>query len=589
MADLLAIIASDRSKRVDGAPLSAAYESLRGGATFSAEASCGWAAVQVLDHPHPPTAGVLHGDGGWTAWAGPLADPASADSAPLDRLDGQFALIRLDPDGTTLRVATDPLGMKPLFVATSHGESYFSTSALALAKHLRCAPSALGLQAFLRTGNQFGRLTPWEGIERLAPGEAITFTPGGSERAAYWRPGVDPEVRRLSFDACAVTCTERAVEAIAQRYGGARPWLDLTGGFDTRLLALLAHRAGLQFLANTSGEEDNEDVRLARQIAAEAGWPWTQFTLPPNWGERLAAGVDAAVAWGDGHLDALPLTEVMQGHRSKAEVESLLFNGGGGEHFRDYPWGQELWAAGRSTTVNFERLLAWRVLGPIDLGLFRTDPTPAVAAALQAELEARVEPFAGAPNTFQCDLLYAFKATGHFGAYQSTAGAWEHMELPFYLKPVFTTAISSSPRHRNLHRLMREMMRLLDPTIAAIQTETGGPAEPLRIGNLHRFAPYPWRRGRRFASRLRGRILPSSAATTQPSVLESARGELVGRLRAEGRLDPVQMRSAALYDPVRLEQLLAVAATDPGAADWGLVGRVITSELALEATDAGLG
>jgi hypothetical protein len=279
----------------------------------------------------------------------------------------------------------------------------------------------------------------------------------------------------------------------------------------------------------------------------------------------------------------------MQGHRSKAEVESLLFNGGGGEHFRDYPWGQELWAAGRSTTVNFDRLLAWRVFGPIDLGVFRTDPTPAVAAALRAELEARVEPFAGAPNTFQCDLLYAFKATGHFGAYQSTAGAWEHMELPFYLKPVFTTAISSSPRHRNLHRLMREMMRLLDPAIAAIQTETGGPAEPLRIGNLHRFAPYPWRRGRRFASRLRGRILPSSAATSQPSVLEAARGELVGRLRDEGRLDPAQMRSAALYDPIRLEQLLAVAATDPGAADWGLVGRVITSELALEATGTGLG
>lgn len=590
MADLLAIISHDRARVVgDDAleALTATYESLRGPVPFRESASTPWAAVRVVDRPQPATAGVVRRGEGWTAWAGPLLEPALAAATPLERLDGQFALARLEGDGQTLRVATDPLGMKPLFLAESGGSTYVSSSALVLAKHLRLSPSRSGLEAFLRTGNQFGRHTPWEGVERLRPAEVLTLSPEKRERAVYWQPEIAEEIRRLPFEACAEACADQAAAAIGAAYAQRRPWVDLTGGFDSRLLALLARRGGLDFLTNTIGEEGDEDVRLARTIAATAGWPWTRFALPADWEEALPGRIEEAVAWGDCHLDALPLAEVIEGHRGKAEVESMLLNGGGGEHYRDYPWGQELWAAGRLNSVNFERLIAWRVLSPLDLSPFRDDPTAAVSAAARAELEARVEPFAGAPNTFQCDLLYAFKATGHFGAYQSTAGAWVHMELPYYLKSVFATAISASPRHRNFHRLMREMMRHLDPRIAAIQTETGGPAEPLRAANLHRFAPYPWRRGRRFLSRLRGRVL-GSGASPEPTPQDRARAGLVAALRREGRLEPARMRSAALYDPARLDQLLRDAVAAPASVDWTLLGRALTVELALEAADAGL-
>lgn len=591
MSDLLAIISHDRARPLGAdaiAGLSSSYEALRGPSAVRETVATDWAAISVVDRPQPAMVGIERHGEGWTAWAGPLTDPAATAAAPLERLDGQFALARLEADGTTLRVATDPLGMKPLFVAESNGSTFVSTSALVLARHLRLSPSRLGLESFVRTGNQFGRGTPWEGVERLRPAEVLTFTPERRERGAYWQPTVEEDVRRLPFEATAEACIAAATAAIGARYRARRPWLDLTGGFDTRLLALLAQGAELDFRTNTSGEESDEDVRLARQIATAAGWPWTRFGLPGEWRELLPDRLAEAVAWGDCHLDALPLAEVMQGHREKGATESMLLNGGGGEHYRDYPWGQELWAAGRSRSVNFERLIAWRVLSPLDLSIFRQDPTPAVAAAARAELEARVEPFSSTPNTFQCDLLYALKATGHFGAYQSTAGAWEHMELPFYLKPVFTSAISASPRHRNYHRLMREMMHRLDPRIAAIQTETGGPAEPLTARNLHRFAPYPWRRGRRFASRLRGRVLGAGDASPEPTPVDRARAALFARLREEGRLEPAQMRSADLYDTDRLDELLRAAVAAPGAADWTTLGRVLTVELALEAADAGV-
>jgi hypothetical protein len=591
MADLLAIISHDRAKPIGAdalASLGATYESLRGAAANVQTAGSEWMGVRVVDQATPADVGVERAGNGWAAWAGALVDPASAATSPLERLDGQFSMVRLEEDAGALRVLADPLGMKPLFMAEAGGATYISTSALVLAKHLRLPPSAPGLEAFLRTGNQFGRLTPWQGLERMLPAEALTFEPDRRERGAYWQPSIDHDLRRLSFGACAEACVAQASAAIAERYGATRPWLDLTGGFDTRLLALLAQRADLGFLANTSGEDDDEDVRLARRIAEAAGWPWTQFPLPGDWAELLPARIGEAVAWGDCHLDALPLAEVMLGHQRKSEAGSTLLNGGGGEHYRDYPWGQELLGAGRSGSVRLDRLIAWRVLSPLDLSAFREDPTPAVVANVRAELEQRVAPFSSAPKTFQCDLLYAFKATGHFGAYQATAGAWVHMELPFYLRSTFTTAISASPRHRNFHRLMREMMRRLDPAIAAIQTETGGPAEPLGLRNLHRFAPYPWRRGRRFASRLRGRMPGARAEDSPPTPLDVARAGLTSKLRREGRLDPARMRSGALYDPKRLDELLQRAASGPAAVDWTAVGRIVTVELALEAVDAGL-
>jgi len=590
MADLLAIISHDRSKPVAGTleALTAAYESLRGPAAHTETVGGDWAGVTVIDHATPADIGVERAGGGWAAWAGALVDPAGAATSPLERLDGQFALARLEPGGATLRVLADPLGMKPLFVAEAGGATYACTSALVLAKHLRLQPSRAGLEAFLRTGSQFGRLTPWEGLERMLPAEALTLTPGGRERTAYWLPSIDPELRRLPLREFAEACVERVSASIAARYGGERPWLDLTGGFDSRLVALLSRRAGLDFKANTVGGGDSEDVRIARLIAAAAGWPWTQLELPAEWAEQLPARVEEAVAWGDCHLEALSLAEVLLGHRRKAETGTRLLTGGGGEQWRDHPWGHELLAAGRSNRVAFDRLISWRLLIPVDLSALREDPTAAVRANLKAELEARAAPFAAHPNTFQDDLLYAFKSTGHFGAYQAAAGASVHMEMPLYLRPAFEATLSARPRNRNLHRLQREMMRQLDPAIAALPTETGGPADPLRIGNAHRFAAYPWRRGRRFASRARGRVLGGRGGAP-PTPTEAARGALIARLRDEGRLDPARMRSASLYDRGRLTELLERASSSPAAVDWAAVGRLTTVELALEAVDAGLG
>jgi hypothetical protein len=590
VADLLAIIAHDHRESIapeDLEQLIATHESLRGPAQRRQLEGGGRVRACVLGRP-TPSAGIEREGDGWTAWAG--SRTAMAMTAPLAELDGQFALLRLDPGGETVRLATDQLGMKPLYAAVSGARTFVATSALVLAKHLRAAPSRAGLEAFLRSGLQFGQATQWQGIERLRPAEVREFGASGPSTSTYAEPRLDEDVGRLSLSEAAELCIERASAAIAARYGSERPWVDLTGGFDSRLLSLLTRRAGFEPIANTFGAEGDEDVRLARRVAAACGWPWTRIDLPPDWTARLPELLGEAVAWGDGHLDALPLAAVLLGHREKAEQGALLLNGGGGEEFRDHPWGHELWSAGRTTTVNYRRLIAWRLLLPVDLSALRSDPTAAVTAAFREELETRARPFESMPNTFQGDLLYAYKMTGHSGAYQAAAGASIDLEVPFYLRPILLNVISVAPRHRRFHRLMREMIVQLDPRVAAIPTETGGPAEPLRPGNLPRFAPYAWRRANRFANRARGRLpnFGADGAEAADGPAEAAQSALVAELRRDGRLDPATMRSASLYDRERLSELLGRAVSHPMGVDWAAVGRIVTVELALEAAGAGL-
>jgi hypothetical protein len=589
VADLLAIVSHDPAVPVEQASLDALvsdYEALRGPARGREDASTSWARVCTLRRTGADTAGTIRNGEGWTAWAGsPSAAPRIA--GPLADAAGQFSLVRFHPDRATVTLATDSLGMKPLFVAVSGSSTYASTSALVLARQLRSAPSRLGCEMFLRCGLQFGRLTPWEGIERMRPAQRIEFSPAGRRTEHYWQPQREPAVAALPLEEAAQLCIERSVQCLRE-LREEKPWADLTGGFDSRLLTLLARRAGVEFTANTVGSEAEEDVRLARRVAATAGWPWVRFELPADWCDRLPARTEEALAWGDGHLDALDLAAVMQAHREKSSAATTLLNGGGGEEFRDHPWGHELFAAGRSTAVDYERLLAWRIMLPVDLPSLREGTTAAVGDAVREELEWRAKPFAGQRNTFQDDILYAYKMTGHSGAYQAAAGAWIDLEVPFYGRPLLSALMSVAPRHRRFHRLMREMMTRLDPAVAALPTETGGPAEPPRLQNLHRFAPYAWRRGRRFGHRVRARLPRHRGRPNRPPAEPlAAKAALIERLRAEGRLDPRTMRSAALYDRLALAETLDRGVRVPNGVDWEALGRVVTLELALEAADAG--
>jgi hypothetical protein len=597
MTGVVGIVAHRRDEPVSAQEvddLATAYEGLRGGGRQVMQAG-DFALFTIITGTHERALAshdpVGEGARSWASVCGPAYIRRGFNVSDIAEIDGQFVWLSYDAEIDRFQVATDPFGMQALYVAQKADKTYVSTSALALAKHLRAAPNRLGLLIFLRAGYQFGKVTNWEGIERLDPGTRISFTPQGPTRDVYWRPSIDESVTQLGLGDAADHCSNVVLNTYRTSFAGrSRGWADLTGGYDSRLLTLLLQGAGVDFATNTVGAADTPDVQIAARVANAAGWDWSRFDIPTNWPDLLLELIPRSVGWGDCHLDAVQLAEVLSAHIAKAQLYPTLFNGGGGEHFQSYAWQQEFLNVGRSNRVNLDNWVDMMMMKPIGTDVFATDPTPEVRDDLRARMASYAEPYSSHLNTVQLDMLYAYKCTGHFGAYLSAGSGALSMELPFYLKPVFSAAFSTSHHHRVGHRLMRRMIDTLNPGVAALVTTKGGPAAPLRAGNAHLFLPYYRSIGRKAITKVSERVLHRSLLLPEgpaDPVRATARESLL-RSIGDGRpLRAHALRSAELFKATALEALLARAG-QPGLRDATLLQRIITVELALRAADASL-
>jgi glutamine amidotransferase-like protein len=578
------VASDDRDDRVpphDVERFAAAYEALCGAAprrTYTAESFAHLIEFSRDDALASPDADR----GSWSVVAGVAHGPQGAWSPDAALLEGQFALVTYDEGSRTLTVATDPFGLFPLYHARRDGLHYFSTSALAIAKHLAAPPEVLGLFLFLRTGYHFGARTHWQGVERLEPGHRMHFTRDGSRLERYWLPEPDEAVTRLDLEAAARLCVHACVDTFRAVYADDEPvWADLTGGYDTRLLTLALQRAGVRFTTNTVGPEWLEDVRIARLVAEAAGFEWTRIPLDAEADDDFPARFARALAAGQGQLDVVQLMGVLAAHHAKRARLRRLLTGGGGEQFQFYAWKTEFAHAGRSTHVNMDNWVRMRMLLSLDTSIFADYPAREVEADIRDRCVAWVAPYRDEINTRQLEVLFAYKATGHFGAYTGAASSVLRAELPFYLRPVFGAAFSSSYRHRNGHRLMQHMIEELQPRVAAIRTTKGGPAQPMRLANLHRFVPYYAHLGSKAVEKVAGLRLYTPPSERRPPISPARRVAARALLGDDVR----SFRSRALYKTGELERLFADA-EQPAFAQATLFGRIVTVEAALRAVDA---
>ena len=569
--------------------LVAAYRSHRGGEQRASIEAGTLARFALIEQEGLELCDLERRDASWAAVVGTGYHEGSLLDCDAGDVDGQFAFVSYHSGREELVVACDAFGMQSLFVAERGGRTYISTSALALATLLRSRPSRRGIEIFLRCGYHFGTMTNWEGIERLDPATLIRFTPARRERTTYWRPAVDDQLRRLRVEDASSYCSDVTLETFRRCFRPTPPtWSDLTGGYDSRLLNLFLARANARFRTTTSGDESHDDVRIAREVARLAGWEWIPYSLPANWPQMLPPLAREALVWSDGHLDVLQAAEVLWGHREKCEWAKSLVTGGGGEHFRGNAWQQEFLNAGRSTRVNLDNWVNMRLVLPVETSVFARDPTEEVRRDVGLRMRGWAEPYADELNTVQLDVMKAYKMTGHFGAYGSLAASYLRFQVPFYLKPIFTAAISTDHRVRNHHRLIRHMMRRLDPRVAALPTDKGGPAEPLTPTNFYRFFAHYGTLGRKAVNKLTQKRFGRGLLAPPPRALAvAARRSALEMLDGREDLRAGSLRAAPLFDHDALDALLRGA----GRSDFPhtrLLGRIVTVELLLREAGASL-
>lgn len=203
-----------------------------------------------------------------------VRDLAEAMARTVAAASGMYALAAADE--TTLVLARDAIGKKPIYYVEGSGTLAFASERKAL------VPVALALDATvhpLKPGEMLvrrvGERSTRRLVERIAP-PAIDIVEMGPAVAAY----------------------EGALDrAIARRTRGLdRAAVFFSGGVDSVLVARLLQRAGVEAHGYVVGTSDSSDVKYAREVAAEIGLPISVTTideaLVARWLPRIIAAAE---------------------------------------------------------------------------------------------------------------------------------------------------------------------------------------------------------------------------------------------------------------------------------------------------------
>lgn len=132
---------------------------------------------------HADTEVLVHG---WKEWGHGL----------FIRIDGMFALAIYDRNKSTVTLARDRFGEKPLYYADLSGAFVFGSELTALLKHPaldRVGVSKIALQKFFAHGFFPAPHTPYEGVSKLLPGQYLTVDAKtlSVQSHIYWRFSLD--------------------------------------------------------------------------------------------------------------------------------------------------------------------------------------------------------------------------------------------------------------------------------------------------------------------------------------------------------------------------------------------------------------
>jgi asparagine synthase (glutamine-hydrolysing) len=256
----------------------------------------------------------------------------------LARLNGIFAVAIASSVTGEVFIARDPLGVKPLFYATSADTLWFGSEIRALMS--AGAPAGLhdvvALAQFLTFLWIPDPRTPYIGIRSVEPGHALHWSSGGIRQFRYCAPLVPAEEPLLiSSDAALRDAEGRVATAVQRQLLSDVPiGLMASGGIDSSLLwqgagAGIERAFTIGWLDNSGSEGLWQDAATVRDLERTFGTP-VEYIEPDAVPEELAASGDlfADPAYG--------LTRMIARAASALGYKVLLSGQGGDELFAGY-------------------------------------------------------------------------------------------------------------------------------------------------------------------------------------------------------------------------------------------------------------
>lgn len=198
----------------------------------------------------------------------------------LARARGSFSFVCAEDGHPRLTLATDCLGIRPLYYADD-GEKVVFSSTLApfrrLDEHVmgrRDERAAVERGVF---GYALGDRTEWEGVRCVSAGCALVFTAAGAERSRYWSLSAVPPVGGPCEQEASKEIYDAFNDAVALRAEGQSSAVAmLSGGMDSRAVVASLRSLGVAVDSLNFSPPRSQDLIYGRAAGAALGCNHTE-------------------------------------------------------------------------------------------------------------------------------------------------------------------------------------------------------------------------------------------------------------------------------------------------------------------------
>jgi asparagine synthase (glutamine-hydrolysing) len=333
-------------------------------------------------------------------------DTSSSLEAFLGRLNGIFAFALWDRSSGQLLLARDALGVKPLYYCPSRGQVLFASEIKALMPWLAPGEASpiqgatnldpAALERYLTFLWCPGAGTPFRGVRKLGPGEALWVQEGHITDHLRWCPLPAAPLRpsaRTRTPTRAIQDTRILLRQAVHRQMVADVPVGafLSGGIDSTSVVALARELNPAIrcfsIELAGGQEEGfpDDLPYARLMANHLQVPLDVVKVDPS---RMAAALPQMVRQLDEPLaDLAPLNVLFISQLARQQGIKVLLSGTGGDDLfsgyrrhdalqREYLWS---WLPARWRTCLFQGLSALPQSRPLIRRLARLSRTAALS------------------------------------------------------------------------------------------------------------------------------------------------------------------------------------------------------------------
>jgi Asparagine synthase len=225
-----------------------------------------------------------------------------------------------------LRLESDFLGLKPVYMARSDGGTVLASSLADIADcfpHLINGGDELGIVEFFLFGTPLYGRTVHRHVERLQTGSCVEWRDGTLSISRERRFVPPPVESDLSISLATKRIRDTTMDIFVERIKCARTpvALGLSGGFDSRLITGIAHDKKVPLHAYSYGDSHHTESICSRAVAQRMGIPQTFLKYDSD---SIFNGLPLYLQYVEGQADVMmvQITNLMQ--ISDSEGATLL-------------------------------------------------------------------------------------------------------------------------------------------------------------------------------------------------------------------------------------------------------------------------